>query len=79
MSSKDEKFISLSLCLTGSGIRSISNSVLTAVTSVGLKRLQHAADHKLPPGAEVENKYSFTGTVWYGFVVARCQFHLHLM
>ena len=44
MSSKDERFISPSFCLTGSRIHSISYSVVTAVTSVRLKRLCYGAD-----------------------------------
>ena len=79
MSSKDKTFISPSLCLTGSGIQTVSYSVVTAVTSMGLKRLRYEAHHSSPCSAEVQNECSFTSTVWYAFVVAKCQFYLHLM
>ena len=79
MSSKDKRFISPSLCLTGCWIHSISYPAVTAVTSMGLKRMQYEADRSLPSSAEVEIERSFTGTVWYGFVLAKCQLYLHLM
>jgi len=78
MSIKDKRFISPSLCLTGSKIHSISYSAITAVTSMGLKQLRYEADRSLPSGAEVESECSFTDTVWYGFVVqtVNCTFTL---
>jgi hypothetical protein len=79
MSSKDKRFISPSLCKTGSGIHSISYSVVTVVTSVGLKLLGFEADLSPPSSAEVENECSFTWTLSYTFVVAKCQFPLHPM
>ena len=71
MSSKDKRFICPSFCVTGSGIHSISYSVVTAVTSVGLVQLRYEADCSPPSNGEVENECSFTGNVWYGFVVAK--------
>jgi len=78
MSINDKRFISPSLCLTGSGIHSISYSAVTAVASMGLKHLWYEADRSLPSGAEVESECSFTDTVWYGFVVqtVNCTFTL---
>jgi len=63
MSSKDKRFISPSLCLTGSGIHSISYSAVTVVTPIGLKQLRYEADRSPPSSVEVESECSFTGTV----------------
>jgi len=79
MSSKDKRFISPSLSLTGSGIHSISYSVVTAVTTMELKGLRYEADRSQPSGTVAENRCSFTGTLSYAFVMAKCQLYLHLM
>jgi hypothetical protein len=79
MSNKDKRFLSHSLCWTGSGIHSISHSVVTRVTSMGLNQWWYEADCSSPSSAEVENECSATCIVWYAFVVAKCHLYLQPM